>query len=54
MIVTSVLFGEPLQKIILFFFRLAWQSRLRLPYLLSVVLMALDIRVRVELHVNFM
>ena len=37
-----------LARILLFFFKLAWQARYRLPSLLTSLFMALDIRVRVE------
>ena len=39
-------------NILLFFFRFAWLSKIRLPTILTVVFLAFDIRVRLEMEVN--
>lgn len=36
----------------MFLFSLAWRSRLRIPIILTVGFMALDIRMRLEINVN--
>ena len=36
----------------MFFFRFAWQVKVRLPTLLTVAFLAFDIRVRVEIEVQ--
>ncbi|GFT35012.1 uncharacterized protein NPIL_524011 [Nephila pilipes] len=35
-----------------FFFQLAWESRVRLPVLLTVWFMVLDVRMQLEINVN--
>lgn len=40
-------FARSLSRILLFFFRFAWQTKFSLPYLLNSTMLALDFRVRV-------
>lgn len=42
-----------LSRVLLFFFRFAWQVKVRLPILLTVAFLAFDIRIRVEIEVQF-
>lgn len=41
-----------LGRALMFFFRFAWQVKMRLPALLTVAFLAFDIRVRVEIEVQ--
>jgi len=41
-----------LGRVLMFFFRFAWQVKMRLPTLLTVAFLAFDIRVRVEIEVQ--
>ncbi|GAB6021534.1 hypothetical protein CHUAL_004136 [Chamberlinius hualienensis] len=43
---------QALKPALLFLFSLAWSSRMRLPVILSVSFMALDMRMRVEINVR--
>lgn len=42
----------PLKKGFFFLIRLAWESRIRIPYLIAVAFMALDIRMQLEITVD--
>ncbi|KAK6624220.1 hypothetical protein RUM44_011079 [Polyplax serrata] len=41
-----------LHKALIFFLRLAWKSRIRLPYLIMIGFMVLDVRVTLEIIVD--
>lgn len=41
-----------LSKVLMFFFQFAWKVKMRLPTLLTVVFMAFDVRVRVEIEIQ--
>ncbi|GBM07270.1 hypothetical protein AVEN_187835-1 [Araneus ventricosus] len=43
---------KSLSNILSFFFRLAWESRIRLPVILTVWFMVLDVRMQLEINVN--
>ncbi|KAK7111673.1 hypothetical protein V1264_011268 [Littorina saxatilis] len=40
-------------RVLMFFFCFAWKVKIRLPTLLTVAFLAFDIRVRVEIEVQF-
>lgn len=42
----------PLKKGFFFLIRLAWESRIRIPYIIAVAFMALDIRMQLEITVD--
>ncbi|GFY43694.1 uncharacterized protein TNIN_402641 [Trichonephila inaurata madagascariensis] len=43
---------KSLSHVLKFFFHLAWESRVRLPVLLTVWFMVLDVRMQLEINVN--
>ena len=45
-------FSEKLSKTLCFFFRLAWMSRFRLPAYLTILFLAADVRLSVEINMN--
>lgn len=44
--------GSTFQKALIFLLRLAWKSRVRLPYLIVIAFMVFDIRLSVEVEFN--
>ncbi|KFM80496.1 hypothetical protein X975_04953, partial [Stegodyphus mimosarum] len=41
---------KALSRLLTFFFSLAWESRIRLPVLLTVCFMVLDVRMQLEIN----
>lgn len=45
--------SRDVSRVLMFFFRLAWKVKISLPTLVTVTFMAFDIRVRLEIEVQF-
>lgn len=45
-------FSKHLTRSLVFFFNLAWESRLRLPLIITISFMVLDVRMQLEINVN--
>lgn len=45
-------FGEDFQKSLVFLIKLAWDSRFRLPVIITVGFMVLDVRMQLEINVD--
>jgi len=43
-------FRSQLSELLLFFFRFAWNSRFKLPYILSSAFMIFDVRVQIDIQ----